>query len=304
MRTNRKQFRHQRRAGGLTRAIGGSPVRYSVSRDPEGTPAGERGIAEPPVPALPCGSTLRVAANRNGFTLLELTFALLLTAIIVPILYGALVSCYKLKAAAQAAVEPPRTAEQAFDWLRQDLGNAVPPNALAATDGTPTLMGPFEGTQNKDDRGREADDIVFFSVADSPMHASANGEIKMIELTVITAPDGEHVLVRKVTNDLVSYLNGSPPDPDVEVICRGVDGFTLAYSTGAAVPIDSWPATWDSTAQDNTLPAAVAVTITLDRPGGPSKDVDGSPCYQYTRVIPLSCSTAAFDSTVNTGTVQ
>ncbi len=241
-------------------------------------------------------------AFRSGFTLLELIFALMMTAMIVPVIYGALVAAYRAKSSATAAVEPPRTAAQALDWLSQDLGAAIPPSIQQTA-----MAGPFEGIQAKDDRGHEADDLQFYTVADSPTHSPLNGEIRLVELTVITAPNGDHCLVRKVSRDMVSFtgsttptpLDGTALDPDVEVICRGVSAFTLSYNDGT-----NWSSAWDSTAEDNTLPAAVQVTITLDRPNGPSRDVDGSPCFQFQRVIALPCSAAAFDSTVNTGTVQ
>jgi hypothetical protein len=208
---------------------------------------------------------------------------------------ASLVGDFKLKSTVMAAVEPPRTAEQAFDWLRQDLGDAVAPSAIAALNNTPTLLGPFEGIAGADDKGHRADDLVFFSTSDSPQHSDGNGEIKMIELTVMTTPEGDHVLVRKVTRDLISYLNGTPPDPDVEVLCRGVDGFALDYFDGG-----NWvEQIWDSTAEDNTIPAAVRVTITLTRPDG---KVTRS--FNFATVIALPASTAAFDSTVNSGNLQ
>jgi prepilin-type N-terminal cleavage/methylation domain-containing protein len=234
---------------------------------------------------------------RSGFTLLELIFALLMVAMIIPMLMASLVGDYKLKSTALAAIEPPTTAEQAFDWLRIDLGDAVAPSAIAAANNTPTLLGPFEGQPGSDDKGHRADDLVFFGVADSPQHADGNGEIKMIELTVMTTPEGDHVLVRKVTRDLISYLNGSPPNPDVEVLCRGVDGFALDYFDGS-----NWVAqTWDSTAEDNTIPAAVRVTLTLTRPDAAGKSTRS---LNYSTVIALPCSTAPYDSTVNTGNLQ
>ncbi len=258
---------------------------------------------------------------RPAFTLLELIFALAMVAIIVPVLVGMTTGAFRLKAASEAAVEPARTAEQAFDLLRQDLGDALPPSIQPVT-----LAGDFEGIQAADDRGYEADDLKFFTVADSPQHSPLNSEMRYVELTVITAPNGDHVLVRKVLRDMVTDqtsttgttgttgstssgsgpiapepLDGTQVDPDVEVICRGVAGFKLEYYNGSPTPVNSW----DSTAQDNTLPNAVAVTITLNRPNGNMRnEKDGQPCYTFTRIIPMPCSTAAFDSNVNPGNIQ
>jgi prepilin-type N-terminal cleavage/methylation domain-containing protein len=234
--------------------------------------------------------------RRSGFTLLELVLAMIIVATLIPVLYAALHAGFNAKIKADAAVEPPRTAEIAMDIIRQDLGDALAP--------TGQLAYTFEATQGKDDRSREADDLQFCSTADSPQHAAANGEVKFIELTVMTAPNGDHVLVRKVIRNLLSPQESAnqivpPGNPDVEVICRGVGGFSLRYFDGSA-----WDTTWDCTQEDYTVPAAVEVTLTLDRPNGNSTEPDGSRCFRYVRVIPLACSTAAFDSTVNSGTLQ
>jgi type II secretion system protein J len=228
---------------------------------------------------------------RRGFTLLELVFSMMIVAMLVPVLYSCLHAAFRAKASADAAVAPARDAELVFDWLRKDISDAVPPSASTG------LIGPFEGTNGTDNRSRDDDDLQFYTVADSPQDASNNNEIKFDELTVITAPNGgDHVLVRKIDRDVITQ---PAPNPDVEVLCRGVGGFNLRYFDGT-----NWNDTWDSTIEDNTLPAAVEVTLTLDRPNGNTANPDGTRSFKYVRVIPISCSTAAFDSTVNTGTVQ
>ncbi len=207
-----------------------------------------------------------------------------LVAILALSLYASLRVAFKAKAAAEAAVEPPRTAGLVLDQVAQDLQASVAPTSLLAST--------FEGTDGTDDRGRPGDDVQFFSVADSPLHAVANGELKNVELAVMTAPNGDHLLVRKVVRNLLSPT--ATPNPDVEVLCRGVGGWNLRYYNGA-----EWADSWDSTQQDNTLPAAVEVTLTLDRPNGNVVAGDGTRSFRYTRVVPLACSTAAQDSQVN-----
>ena len=237
----------------------------------------------------------RAGGPCHGFTLLELMLALLIVATLVPILYNSLRVAYREKAAAEAAVEPARTAEIAMDWLRLNLGDATPPG-VQVSGGPLLLSGSFEGTEGTDDRGREGDDLQFFTTADSPLHDTNNSEIKSVELCVMTAPNGDHVLARKIIRDL---LSDQAPNPDVEVLCRGIGGFGLRYFDGT-----NWADTWDSTEEDNTLPAAVEVTLTLDRPNGPTHNPDGSQSFRFTRVFQLPCSTAAFDSAVNSGSVQ
>jgi Type II secretion system (T2SS), protein J len=137
----------------------------------------------------------------------------------------------------------------------------------------------------------QPDDINFYSTTDSPQHVDANGEIKNIELTVITPQNSnDHVLVRRVTRNLLGANSVATPDP--EFICGHVDSFTVQYFNGT-----DWSPTWDSTTEDNTLPVAVQVTLNIDRddaalPGGVQTT-------SYTRTFPLPCSTAEFDSAVN-----
>ena len=204
-------------------------------------------------------------------------------------LYASLKVAFRSKASAEAVVEPPRTAAAAMDMLGVDLQAAVPIGYLATQ---------FEGVTQTDGRGQPGDDLQFYSVADSPLHAGANGDTKCIELTTMPSADGrDTLLVRKVIRNLLSQtFNSATPfaspgvNPDVEVICRGVGGFGLQYYDGA-----EWVPTWDSTQEDNTIPVAVQVTLTLNRPDA---NGDVKP-HKFVRIFPLSCSTAAQDSQVN-----
>ena len=208
-----------------------------------------------------------------------------LVAVLSTSLYISLRVAFGAKAAAEAAVEPPRTAAVALDLICQDLQASVAPSGLVWAQ-------TFTGTDATDGRGRAGDDVQFFTVADSPLHAAANGDIKNVELTVADSPNGtEHLLVRRVIRNLLA--TSSTPNPDVEVICRGVGSFNLRYFNGT-----DWADTWDSTQQNNTLPAAVEVTLVLERDNGVMQP-DGSRGFRYTRVVPMPCSTAAQDSTVN-----
>jgi general secretion pathway protein J len=222
----------------------------------------------------------KIRINRRGFTLLELIVALAMAAILAVSLYTSLHVALKAKERAEAALEPSRTAEVAMEFLRGDFQNAMPPTGL--------LAGTFEGTDQSDDRGANGDDVNFYSTADGPQHVDANGEMKNVELTIEVPPgSNDHVLVRRVTRNLLSQVQTYP---DEEVICRKVAGFNVRYFTGS-----DWVDNWDSTQEDNTLPAAVEVTLDLEQPNTPSG------IYRTVRIFPLPCSTAASDPAVNTG---
>lgn len=223
--------------------------------------------------------------STRGFTLIELVVALAMVAIIAGSLATSLWTAYHATQRTEAAVTPSRQASIMMDYLSTDLQNALQPGTAATT-----LIGNFAGTQAQDDRGHEADDVIFFATAESPQHVDANGEIKQIELTVEhLAGSNDYALVRRVTRNLLAQIQAAP---DEEIICRNVSSFTLQYFDGS-----NWDTTWDSTQEDKTIPAAVQVKVELQSPTA----ANNTPPVTYERIIPLSCSTAYFDSAVNTG---
>jgi prepilin-type N-terminal cleavage/methylation domain-containing protein len=260
---------------------------------------------------MPRRTASRRRSAHSAFTLVELIVAMTITGIMAFTMYASVSIAFKTSRSAEEAVEPPRTLALTMNMLGQDLQNAMPPNPNGSTAGTTTsttsgtgttaaasasastttaLAGAFEGTQTQDDRGHQGDDVIFFSTADSPQHIDANGEIKQIELTLLTdVSTGDHVLVRRVTRNL---LSDTTPPPDEEILCRGVNSFALSYFDGT-----NWNVSWDSTQEDNTLPTAVQITLELER-----KTPKGQSVYtRCTRIFPLSCSTAAQDTNLGAG---
>ncbi|HZL37802.1 MAG TPA: type II secretion system protein GspJ [Tepidisphaeraceae bacterium] len=239
----------------------------------------------------PQPSVGRVGGGRKGFTLLELLVALSMAAIVAVALFDSLRIGFKQKQIAERAVAPARIADEVMEVLRNDIQCALPPRSQMTlqqqylqgnASGQPRVFaGPFEGMQSQDARGDEADDLVFFSTASSPLHPQgANGDIKQIELTVIQPPNSaDFVLVRNTTNNL---LDPQQELPDQEILCRHVYGFSLQYFDGV-----QWNTFWDSTQQSNSLPLAVAVVLTLDTQ---QKNPDGTPLLaNFRRVFQLPC---------------
>lgn len=228
-------------------------------------------------------------SRRRGFTLIELVLAMGMVAILAVSLYASLKVAFDTEATATAAVEPGRTADLAFEFIRDDLQNVMPPHDPSTyTSQYQYLAGSFEGTTGGA-TGADAD-LTFFSTSSMKDHPSSNGEIKEIELTTDMV-DGKKCLVRKAARNLTVEV--SPPPSDEEVLCRGVDSFTVQYFDGT-----NWNDFWDSTQiTPNELPAAVQVTIALDRtPPGGAKRV-----LKFTRTFQLSASTAALDADVDSG---
>lgn len=200
-----------------------------------------------------------------------------IVAVLAVLLASSLVIAFKTRDTAEKAVDTSRTAELIFESIRMDLQCAMPPSRGR-------FAGSFEGSDNTDERGNEADDLVFFSTAPSPLHPEgANGEIKQVEITSYLPDDGittQHLLVRRTLNNLIPGL--VQENPDEEVLCRNVYGFNLRYWDGT-----DWQDNWDSAQYDKSLPQAVEVALSLETP---DKEADGSPhIARYTRVFQLPC---------------
>ena len=213
--------------------------------------------------------------RRAGFTLLELIVAMAIVAITAAALVASLRIALKARESSEQAAAGGRTSELVMEFLRDDLQCALPPRGTFATG--------FAGTHAQDDRGHDADDLVFFTTAPSPLHAEgANGEIKQIELTMrrLDNTSNDHVLVRRAWNNL---LAPQQENPDEEVLCRHVDSLNIAYFDGNA-----WTDSWDSSTQSPaSLPMAARVTLTLE---SGRLNPDGSPVLvRYTRIFQLPC---------------
>ena len=194
-----------------------------------------------------------------------------------------------------------------------------------------TLASQFEGQQSADDRGHAADIIDFYTLSDgqlipvsqavgnSPIGGSvANsttgygtngnwmpaGETKFVEITIgIPLNSTDHCLVRRVWHN-IAPLNPNldvtqPQNPDEEeVICRGVESFAVRYYDGT-----EWLDSWDSTQEDNQIPAALEITLEVDRPATTLAEKKAAQTTRYVQIIQLPCSNVANDTNVS-GTVS
>jgi hypothetical protein len=144
------------------------------------------------------------------------------------------------------------------------------------------LVGAFSGQNWANGLGGDDDDVTFFTAADAPPGAATYGDVKRVELTVVTlASTGERALARRVVSNL---LSPTPVDPDNEILARGVRSFNLRYYDGA-----QWWNSWDSTLENDSLPAAVEVTLELDSPEG-RLDADAPRGPRLMRFVQLPCT--------------
>jgi prepilin-type N-terminal cleavage/methylation domain-containing protein len=223
---------------------------------------------------------LPTLSRSRGFTLIELLLASVLVSVAAIMMFSALRTAVAARDACARTTEPTRTGDLAFEIIRKDFENAVPPTGI--------LAAAFTGNDYPDDRGGEADEVTFFTTAPGPQHVSGDGEVRRVQY-YITSPDGpqgERVLVRKVVHDLLAQ---EEPPGDEEIVLRGIAGFSLQYyDTTAAGLVTSW----DSTQRENALPTMVQVGIDIERPD-PTLPAGSPPrVFRFTRHVQISCAVA------------
>lgn len=188
---------------------------------------------------------------HSGFTLLEVLIAMTLMAVISMSLYSSMYVAMKSKKSIEAAVGPYRYFNPTFDFLQKDLACTLAPGDV--------LAGEFQGFDGSAAGVDGADMLLFFTSNYVPGEDEVACDIARTEYFVEDRDGWEDmVLVRRQTTNLLSpkTLEGKS-----EVICRGVKSFNLQYYDGY-----EWLDTWDSTTQDDMLPAAVAISLTLKKP--------------------------------------
>ncbi len=210
--------------------------------------------------------------SRRAFTLLEVLVALALIAILSVSLYASLSIAFRARRSAAAATSQVRRADLAMELIAADIRSAVIPKGTgtAAVTGTAplTLAGPFEGDDSTDNRGRESDTVTFCCTTPSPEPKELIGDIRQVQFVCEPSADGRsQVLTRLVTTNL---LSPTAVQPQREVLCRGVNSFSLLYFDGTA-----WWNTWDSTTVSNALPYVVQVTLELVDEQQKSRDAVG-----------------------------
>lgn len=217
-------------------------------------------------------------AKRGGFTLLEMLVATALFAVLAGSLYASLHIAFKARDSATAALDPARRLELALNLLEQDLRSAMIPKGI--------LAGSFTGLDGKDASGNESDCLVLCCTTSEAAYQGA-ADVKKVELSCEqSAQAGEQVLLRRITNNLLSPRT---LEPRVEVICRSVRAFNLRFFDGL-----DWQDIWDAGAYDNTLPPAVEVTIEINT----NRPTRQAGIYRMSRIILIPCGTAASTTTV------
>jgi len=186
--------------------------------------------------------------RHSGFTLLELLVAIALMALVALSLYASMYIGVRTKRTCCEAVAPYRSLHGAFEFIRKDLTCALKPQGVLAAQ--------FTGTDQAGTEGQDADALLFYCSTYVPVEEKVACDVVKTEYVLAERYGWDDLaLVRRRTTNL---LSSSTVEPDEEVICRAVRGFDIKYYDGY-----DWTDYWDSSAQDNSLPLAVEVTITL-----------------------------------------
>jgi general secretion pathway protein J len=208
--------------------------------------------------------------DHRGFTLLELLVAMTIMSIIGLSLYTSLNLAFRVRDSAEAAVEEARALELAISFIKEELMSAMPPSGV--------LAGAFEGEDETGSDGSDADSLSFFSSDNVPGEDDLACDVREVEIGV-TERDGsdEKVLVRGITTNL---LSPKTLDPEEEILCGNIAALNFRYYDGS-----DWQDDWDSGDNDNTLPEAVEITVTLA-----AVDSDaGESGYSLVQTVILPC---------------
>ncbi len=202
--------------------------------------------------------------SRNGFTLMEVILAVVITALISVTLFTSMRIAFQTRERAEDRLAGRQAARVSLDLLATDVSAVLSP--------TGRIAGPFLGSDGRMGAAREADQLSFVTASPTLPTADDLGDLRGVEIALADDPerDDTQLLVRYVTANL---LASTTPQPTTQVLARGVVAFNARYFDGG-----DWLDDWDSTEQDDTLPLAIEVTLTL-RPEQqrehPDNDIDG-----------------------------
>jgi general secretion pathway protein J len=190
----------------------------------------------------------------HAFTLMEVMLAMAVFAVVLVAMNGVFFSALRLRARTSAALDETATLEQALTVMRRDLAQAVPPGGVLAG----SLQSGVVGGALNQNNGLE-----LFTATGSLSDATPWGDVQKVtyQLQEAANPAGASGkdLVRGVTRNLLSITE----EPEYQWLLGNVEQLEFAYYDGS-----TWRDSWDSTAGETNLPAAVRVRVQLAKAGG------------------------------------
>jgi type II secretion system protein J len=194
------------------------------------------------------GTSFVISPSHRAFTLIEVTLALAVSAIVLAAMGGVFYSAVRLRERTMAMVDEAAPLQQAANFLRQDLKGAVPPGgAIAGALQSGVVSGNFG--QN--------DGIEIYTTTGSLNDSAPWADIQKVTYQLqdsTTGPrGGGRELIRSVTRNLLSTAIEEVED---QWLLGNVQDLQFAYFDGAV-----WQDAWNATMGQTNLPLAVRVRI-------------------------------------------
>jgi type II secretion system protein J len=189
-------------------------------------------------------------ASERAFTLIEVTLALAVSAIILAAVGGVFYSAVRLRERTNAMMDEAAPLQQTVALLRRDLKGAVPPGGVIAGF---LQSGVVSGNMSQNDG------IEIYTTTGTMSDNAPWGDIQKVTYQLQDSTTGPRSagrdLIRSVTRNVISTTS---EEIDDQWLMGNVQDLQFSYFDGT-----SWQATWDSTVGGTNLPSAVRVRLQL-----------------------------------------
>ena len=219
----------------------------------------------------------RHAFTRQAFTLMEITLALAISAIVLAGIGGVFYSAVRLRERTMAMLDESVPLQQAFNFIRHDLQGALPPGG--APQGGIPLAGDFKLQALGSGLGANYH-IEFFTTSGSVNDNTSWSDIQFISYELRDSADRSRNTLGK---DLVrgqnrNVLATAMQDPQEQPLLSNVQSLEFTCFDGV-----NWRDSWDTSLGDTNLPCAVRVRIQMA--GDSSANARAQQPYEI--VVPL-----------------
>jgi prepilin-type N-terminal cleavage/methylation domain-containing protein len=240
-----------------SRRVGISAARDAQERQP---------LPEPKRCRAPLATALQSRPSAAAFTLVEVLLALAICAIVLVAINAVFATAVRLRDRTSAAVDHSLPANLAFDKIRTDLKSVVGPFGFLAGDFKcdAQTMGTSMGLSSASGGG-----LDFFASSGVISDNAPWGDIQEVYYQLMPPTDRSKSLgldlVRCVNRNLLAVTTQTP---ETQLLMSDVESVDFECFDGI-----EWRPTWDTSAGDTNLPAAVRIRIqpAVDRSVSASK---------------------------------
>ena len=220
-----------------------------------------------------------LAPSARGFTLIEVTLAVGIFALVMVAINTAFFAALRLRQRTCEVLEESLPINQALAVLRRDLANAVPPGGVMAgnfrSDGPLGITGGNSGSGSSGGSasskgaastvlGGQNAGLDFFTTTGTLSDDAPWGDLQEVNYQLMEPTNRADFygrdLVRNVTRNLLA-TSTQPAEP--RRLLSNVENLEFYYYDGT-----QWRETWDTFGGDSGLPAAVRVRVHLASPEG------------------------------------